>query len=321
MSTLFLSVWMGFLAVSAAARPQETAPQGGAAEPDRRPYRTVLKDDVFTLRFDLPNHQPSPVVDVMINDQGPYRFIVDTGAGACVIDTELAAELELPVIDSSEIGDPSGNERITSDVFEIEVLSLGDFRAEGLPIVGLDRRTFGGTTHGVLGLPLFHDHLLTIDFPNGVLHVTDGRLQADAEHVVDYQAEDGRLPQVEFSIGTRTVSTTVDTGSPDTFTLQASTIDGLTWLEPLAVVGRARTVNSSFDIRRGRVQGTFELAGHRFENPFVSVNELFPHANLGYEVLGDFALSIDQRGRRMRFQRGGLSDPRQDLVATKAKAD
>ena len=64
MSTLFLSVWMGFLAVSAAARPQETAPQGGAAEPDRRPYRTVLKDDVFTLRFDLPNHQPSPVVDV-----------------------------------------------------------------------------------------------------------------------------------------------------------------------------------------------------------------------------------------------------------------
>lgn len=299
MDPLLLTVSIGLCAWTA-VRPELARDD----EADRTPARAVLQGERATIPFELPPAQPSPVVAVTIDDQGPFEFLVDTGAGACVIDTGLAAELGLVSIGTTDIGDPSGNERLPAEVFEAEVLALGGFRAEGVPMIALDRRTVGGGARGVLGLPLFHEHLLTIDYPGGVLHVADARLDPEDEQVVEYTVHGG-LPRIELSIGTRVVATTVDTGSPDTFTLPASTIDGLEWLEPLRVVGRARTVNSEFDLRRGRVSGAFELAGHRFEDPWVSVNELFPHANLGYEVLGGFALSIDQRGRRMRFDDGG----------------
>ena len=48
-----------------------------------------------------------PVVEVMINNKGPYRFIFDTGASVSVIDTSVAAELSLgdaPKIQELRIG-------------------------------------------------------------------------------------------------------------------------------------------------------------------------------------------------------------------------
>src|ERR1700748_2039576 len=41
------------------------------------------------------NYGGRPLVEVMINGKGPYRFILDTGATVNVIDTSVATELSL----------------------------------------------------------------------------------------------------------------------------------------------------------------------------------------------------------------------------------
>src|SRR5262245_44190276 len=68
------------------------------------PGRTILKSPV-TVDFDTAAGKS--VVEVKINGQGPYRFFLDTGAGGMVINGDLAKELKLPIIGSTELGDPS----------------------------------------------------------------------------------------------------------------------------------------------------------------------------------------------------------------------
>ena len=51
---------------------------------------------LLLLSSALLNTKPSPVfADVSIGKQGPYRFLVDTGAQTSLIDPKLAAELRL----------------------------------------------------------------------------------------------------------------------------------------------------------------------------------------------------------------------------------
>src|SRR5262249_21976508 len=73
-----------------------------------------------------------PVVEIMINRKGPYRFILDTGAGGSVVDEALITELQLPVLPGEvQVGSPGGSptpgkfvrlERI--DLADLSILEL-----------------------------------------------------------------------------------------------------------------------------------------------------------------------------------------------------
>src|SRR5258706_553297 len=73
-----------------------------------------------------------PIVDVMINGKGPYRFFVDTGASHTVIDSSLTAELGLPVLGETHMGDPSNPFAIRADRVRIDELAVGDARFQGV---------------------------------------------------------------------------------------------------------------------------------------------------------------------------------------------
>ena len=65
-----------------------------------------------------------PTVNVRINDKGPYPFVFDTGAPEGVIDSKLAEELQLSVIDTVDIGDGVFVEQTERVV--VKSLSLGE---------------------------------------------------------------------------------------------------------------------------------------------------------------------------------------------------
>src|SRR5687768_2132019 len=53
----------------------------------------------------------NPVVEVMINNKGPYRFMFDTGCGGMArLDTRLFNEWKLPVTDSILTSDGLGSD-------------------------------------------------------------------------------------------------------------------------------------------------------------------------------------------------------------------
>ena len=64
---------------------------------------------------------------------------------------------------------------------------------------------------------------------------------------------------------------------------------------------QARTVNSVLEIWSVQLEATVVIAGNEFVDPVVTYNEKLPNALIGYEVLKDLVLSIDQRSKRIRL--------------------
>ncbi len=113
-------------------------------------------------------------------------------------------------------------------------------------------------------------------------------------------ATHGELPIITLTVCGEEVETHIDSGSPAGFMLPASLLERTPSSEPV-VIGRGRMVGSEFDVLAAKLEGSIELAGHVFENPDVRSTDVIPNANIGYEILKDFRVSIDQRNARIRF--------------------
>ena len=262
-----------------------------------------LPEGGVRIPFELSSVRPVPVVKASINGKGPFAFFLDTGASVCVLDSSLVRELELPIAGTTEIGDPSDNARLQADQVVLEELVIGGITYGSLPAVAFDRSSFGGSEsiRGVLGLPLFLEHVFTLDYVGQEVHVHDVALSKDDPHVVEMQLDP--LPKVYLEVAGTILTTTIDSGSPAGFSLPLAVTEGLAFREPLTVVGRARTVNSTFDLHAGRLDGKVRLAGHDYEDPPVDANDILPHVNIGYGVLRSYALTFDLERRLLRFDR------------------
>ncbi|MFN3815508.1 retroviral-like aspartic protease family protein [Brevundimonas sp.] len=107
-------------------------------------------------------------VQVMIGEAGPYRFVVDTGAGRTSISRELAAALRLapgpPVLVHSIL-----ESEITQTALAAS-LSLADIRVRDLVMPVFSRARLG--VDGLLGLDVLGGRRLVFDIRGEMLHIT-----------------------------------------------------------------------------------------------------------------------------------------------------
>jgi hypothetical protein len=68
-------------------------------------------------------------------------------------------------------------------------------------------------------------------------------------------------------------------------------------------IGRGRTVGGEAVIYGANLKGTVKIAGHELESVRVAFFDRLTRPNIGYELIKTFAISIDQRNQRMRFER------------------
>jgi predicted aspartyl protease len=91
-------------------------------------------------------------VDVYVNGQGPFPFVLDTGASRSVIDPAIADELGLP--ESSETGVITGvTGQTTARMVEVEDWSVGDVAIPPSTLVSLEMPQIAGPSilGGLLG--------------------------------------------------------------------------------------------------------------------------------------------------------------------------
>jgi hypothetical protein len=166
--------------------------------------------------------------------------------------------------------------------------------------VAFDRSRYGGgDIRGILGQPLFRDHLLTVDYGEGRLEISDAKLPEKGPGIVPFSGE--HLPEISMWVGGEELSCHIDSGSPSGIMLPASVVEGLPHKTEPKVVGHARTVNTSFDVWSVQLDGTITVAGNEFVDPVVGYNEILPNGLIGYQILKDLVLSIDQRSKRVRL--------------------
>jgi len=110
-------------------------------------------------------------VDISLNDRGPYRFVIDTGADCTVVADTVARDLGLV---------PSGTVRVQGIVRTIETatvrlakLEAGSIRQNDLALPVLPRELLDAD--GYLGLDVLDGHRVSMDFSKSILRLMDPR--------------------------------------------------------------------------------------------------------------------------------------------------
>jgi hypothetical protein len=251
------------------------------------------------------------LVEVRIDGKGPYRFALDTGAaGGGRISRGLADRLGLKVVGQAMTGDPSGKNRRTVDVVEAGSLAVGGLTVMGVKLtVGVLPPVPGHPEtemEGVLGVGLFEDHLLTLDYPARKVRIETGSLPpADGREVLDFENPRG-VPSVRIQVGDLEVAADVDSGnSRGELVLPASYLGKVPLEGEPKVVGHGRTNFNEIEIQQARLKGAVRIGAHSVERPLVDFVGIFPVASLGDAFLRRFAVTIDQKGHRVRFRQAG----------------
>ena len=160
-------------------------------------------------------------VQAKINEAGPFRFILDTGAYESLVDPRAAAKAGLPLEGAQQIGGAGGSEAGTS-VRDIK-LSLPGFEfhsaeMDALPLDALSAR-HGLEIRGILGAELFSRNVVEIDYQKKVIRLYDPnhfsyqgqgeRIRINLEHSVPHARARLEFPGFEPIEG----EFTIDTGS------------------------------------------------------------------------------------------------------------
>lgn len=266
------------------------------------PAGTVtLNDGRVELPLDLATRRP--MIQLTVDGQGPYWFVVDTGAGGNVIDNRLAEKLELTSVGVQMVGSPGGA-AVEAHRFAVDELAAGGLRIADTEAVGVDLAALaGGTFQGIVGMRNFVDYLITLDYPDGTLVIEPGGLSGGDDGTVPF-ALDGRLIRFDIDVAGVTVPADLDSGSAHSFTLPKAFEGRWSFLTPVTEVGKVRMVGGEHILWGARLDGTITVAGLTFEDPEVGLAEFTTDfANIGYDVLRRLAVTIDQRNGLVRLQR------------------
>jgi predicted aspartyl protease len=116
------------------------------------------------------------MVPVRINGEGPYQFILDTGATVTCVDEPLAASLALPEVrgvmgTAAGVGG-QGGVRLVS----VDSLSIGAVRAHDLQACVVDLEHLGGMgleLDGLIGLNVLSQFRVTLDFERSIVTLAE----------------------------------------------------------------------------------------------------------------------------------------------------
>ena len=137
--------------------------QAGKQNDERRPSNSI------TVPITLENH--FAIVPAHINGEGPYRFLLDTGASRCVVSPQVAHALSLAKGEPCQAKGTVGSwEAYRSRISE---LSVGNAACKDLEVIVLDCSDISGYVHdrldGLIGHDFVRHFSVTLGYRNEVV--------------------------------------------------------------------------------------------------------------------------------------------------------
>jgi predicted aspartyl protease len=200
-------------AVSQAALPLEIASPTGAASVPMPPNGEALLFASPTTR----DHIGRVVVPVMINGQGPFRFIVDTGANHSTISPGLVRTLGLKpaAVPSIMLDGITGTAQVS--FVTIDRLQAGDLTIDGTSLPVVWAPVMAGAD-GILGAAGLTEKSLLVDFQRNrvvIARSVEAVVRAEATKIHALRPTHG-LITLETMVGGVPVRAVIDTGSERT---------------------------------------------------------------------------------------------------------
>ena len=158
---------------------------------------------------------------------------------------------------------------------------------------------------GILGFALFRECLVTLDFVHGKLRLEPGALpEPDGGEVLAFSDARG-ITQVPIKVAGRELSALLDTGAPTILMLPDAMAAELPLVAPPKKVGQATTVSGTMDVNEADLKGSIAIGRHAIAEPTVGFSSAMRDPLLGMHALRNFAITFDQKNKRVRFARAG----------------
>ena len=238
-----------------------------------------------------------PFVEVTINGQGPFQFLLDTGAYGVTISRRLSQQLGLSATGERISGPDAAGITKTVSCVQIETMRLGgaafkQFEAASVELEHL-RSATNKDMEGILGVWLFRELLLTIDFPQQRVIVKKGSLDKMNDKDVLPVTMPRGTPIITAQIGDDEMELLIDTGSNGFIMLPAS-IAKTRSLNSHPVEGESRTYAGIHSMMTAQLNGKIHIGRHVISNPMINwFVEYEGRGIVGMKILKYFALTFD----------------------------
>jgi predicted aspartyl protease len=297
------------LAAPSFAQPIAAVPNAPSSDSaETQASETIQADTIAGSRLTIP---------VMINGQGPFRFMIDTGSTHTVVSKEVAAKLGLPVRGKRRLVAMGASEQV--DIVEIDRLSISPARTlKRVEAPALLAKNLGAD--GMLGVDSLKGHRIVFDFaaetmliePSNSKSVRDER-DPTGTIVVNARTKLGQLVLVDADANGEEIWVVVDTGGQNSvgntpFRRLMSRKSGareFKRVDLLGVLGDKTSADFTYvgKMRIGGVQLANAAVAFVDAHPFKSFGlSKRPAMLMGIESLRSFRrVSIDFANRKVKF--------------------
>jgi predicted aspartyl protease len=258
--------------------------------------------------------QPLILVPVEVNEQGPFDFILDTGAGTSLIATELADKLKVKVLGTKQ-GQSAGG-AVSVSLAKLDSVSIGHALLPDVDVGIVDLKQIGAAVgakiDGDLGYNFLKSFRVSIDYEKSSLRLDDPRkldvfnpsgqaevplrLANQAKPLILVEVRANRKGPFQFAIDTGTSTTAITPELAKKLGVKASPI------------GPGTTAGAPVAVKAG-VLDSFMVGGAKIEKMSVVVADFFAVLNeavgteldgiVGYNFLRNYKVVIDYPNERL----------------------
>jgi predicted aspartyl protease len=259
--------------------------------------------------------QPLILLPVEVNGEGPFEFILDTGAGTSLLSSELGQKLGIKVIGSKE-GQSAGG-AVSVSLAKVKSLAVGSAKLSDVDVGLVDLshigKTVGTKIDGDLGYNFLKHFRVTLDYRKNEIRFDDPkrfelagqpaaitevamRLASPAKPLilVDVFANDSGPFQFALDTGTSTTAITPELAK------QLGVAS--------SPIGPATTGGAQVEVTAGALQ-SFQVGGARIDDLPVIVADFFAMLSnalgvkldgiVGYNFLRNYKVALDYPNETM----------------------
>jgi predicted aspartyl protease len=271
---------------------------------------TTLSPSSVKVKFRLAGGvQPLILLPVEVNGEGPFEFILDTGAGTSLLSSELGQKLDIKIVGSKD-GQSAGG-AVSVSLAQLSSLAVASAKLENVDvgIVDLSQigKTVGAKIDGDLGYNFLKHFRITLDYRRSEIRFDDPkrlestgrstavtevamRLASPAKPLILVDVLVNGCGPFQFAIDTGTSTTAITPELAKQLSLASSPI------------GPVTTGGAPVDVTAGTLE-SFQIGGARIDNLTVIVADFFAMLSnaigaqldgiVGYNFLQNYKVALD----------------------------
>ncbi|WP_221031804.1 aspartyl protease family protein [Actomonas aquatica] len=284
----------------------QTGPQTGSTGTIELAAMPVIAGPIAKTRVELPMQLVGGLVVVETQgEDGPWRFLIDSGASRTLVSPEFAIRYVSRPVDPNPpkvwLRDATGRavpvESVMLDRIDFGPANFQNVRALVYDCSELSDH-LGMQIDGVLGFTLFGNAKLTLDYPGRKVVMSSLQDDTPLRGSILPVTVHNDVPYVQLSLGSRSLVTLIDTGSDGALNLDPAGLD-LEFASPPRSGTLIGTLHGNHRQIVARLDKSLSIGGYQLPQPIADLSGQL--TSLGGDVLKHFEVTFDQSTNQVAF--------------------